>query len=118
MYELVNKLHVEWQGGDVLCRLCQYMQTVVTCSSTYLLVSLSIDRYDAVARPMNFSRSGRLICLRVDLCKTLPPPSFLVSHSSEPKFIGPSRKKTLKIALKLTKNENKYNVEVRDPRSF
>ena len=59
MYELVNKLHVEWQGGDVLCRLCQYLQTTVTCSSTFLLVSLSIDRYDAVARPMNFSRSGK-----------------------------------------------------------
>ncbi|KYQ56661.1 Cardioacceleratory peptide receptor [Trachymyrmex zeteki] len=33
------------------------MQAVVTYSSTYVLVALSIDRYDAITRPMNFSGS-------------------------------------------------------------
>ena len=33
------------------------LQAAVTYVSTYVLVSLSLDRYDAVARPMNFSRS-------------------------------------------------------------
>ena len=35
-------------------------QAAVTYVSTYVLVSLSLDRYDAVARPMNFSRSRKL----------------------------------------------------------
>ena len=29
-------------------------------ASTYMLVSLSIDRFDAIARPMKFSRKGKL----------------------------------------------------------
>lgn len=32
-------------------------QAVVTYSSTYVLVALSIDRFDAITRPMNFSGS-------------------------------------------------------------
>ncbi|XP_059174481.1 uncharacterized protein LOC131954750 [Physella acuta] len=56
--DLVTKVTVEWYAGYALCKLVLYAQTVVTYSSTYMLVSLSIDRYDAVARPMNFSRSG------------------------------------------------------------
>ena len=35
-----------------------YLQAVVTYGSTYVLVALSIDRLDAIARPMNFSGSG------------------------------------------------------------
>ena len=44
-----------------------FSQVVVTYASTYVLVALSIDRYDAITHPMNFSggqlalsgRSGR-----------------------------------------------------------
>lgn len=32
-------------------------QVLVTYSSTYVLVALSIDRYDAITRPMKFSGS-------------------------------------------------------------
>ena len=32
-------------------------------ASTFMLVSLSIDRVDAIARPMNFTRKGKLIFL-------------------------------------------------------
>lgn len=32
-----------------------YFQGVVTYGSTYVLVALSIDRYDAITHPMNFS---------------------------------------------------------------
>jgi len=33
------------------------LQATVTYSSTYVLVALSIDRYDAITHPMNFSGS-------------------------------------------------------------
>ena len=42
-------------------------------SSTFMLVSLSIDRVDAIARPMNFTRKGRITPLRLvrlDSCQT------------------------------------------------
>ncbi|GIY31313.1 cardioacceleratory peptide receptor [Caerostris darwini] len=35
------------------------MLALVTYSSTYVLVALSVDRYDAIAHPMNFSTSWR-----------------------------------------------------------
>lgn len=36
-------------------------QAVVTYSSTYVLVALSIDRFDAITRPMNFSGSCKYV---------------------------------------------------------
>ncbi|XP_012267616.1 cardioacceleratory peptide receptor-like isoform X2 [Athalia rosae] len=55
---------VDWLAGNVACKLIKYFQAVVTYSSTYVLVALSIDRYDAIAHPMNFSGSWfRAKCL-------------------------------------------------------
>jgi len=34
------------------------LQNVVAYGSTYVLVALTIDRHDAIARPMNFSIGG------------------------------------------------------------
>ena len=43
---------------SVTCNLTSYLlQATVTYSSTYVLVALSIDRYDAITHPMNFSGS-------------------------------------------------------------
>lgn len=36
-----------------------FLQGVVTYSSTYVLVALTIDRYDAIRHPMSFSRGHR-----------------------------------------------------------
>ncbi|XP_071102981.1 cardioacceleratory peptide receptor-like [Haliotis cracherodii] len=58
MTDLLSKITIAWYAGNVMCKVIQYLQAVVTYASTYVLVSLSIDRYDAVARPMNFSRSA------------------------------------------------------------
>ena len=35
----------------------RFCQLVVTYGSTYVLVALSIDRYDAITHPMRFNRS-------------------------------------------------------------
>jgi neuropeptide S receptor len=35
------------------------MQCLTTYASTYVLVALSIDRYDAITHPMNFSGSWK-----------------------------------------------------------
>ncbi|XP_015607839.1 cardioacceleratory peptide receptor isoform X2 [Cephus cinctus] len=55
--DIVWRTTVTWHAGNVACKLIRFMQVVVTYSSTYVLVALSIDRYDAITRPMNFSRS-------------------------------------------------------------
>ncbi|XP_052129122.1 cardioacceleratory peptide receptor-like [Frankliniella occidentalis] len=56
--DLVWYMTVEWHAGNLACKLIRYLQVLVTYSSTYVLVALSIDRYDAITHPMNFSRSG------------------------------------------------------------
>ncbi|KAF3425272.1 hypothetical protein E2986_10624 [Frieseomelitta varia] len=53
--DIVWRTTVTWHAGNVGCKLIRFMQAVVTYSSTYVLVALSIDRYDAITRPMNFS---------------------------------------------------------------
>ncbi|XP_053971857.1 cardioacceleratory peptide receptor isoform X3 [Hylaeus volcanicus] len=53
--DIIWRATVTWHAGNIACKLIRFMQTVVTYSSTYVLVALSIDRYDAITRPMNFT---------------------------------------------------------------
>ncbi|XP_012265516.2 cardioacceleratory peptide receptor-like isoform X2 [Athalia rosae] len=55
--DIVWRSTITWYAGNVACKIIRFMQAVVTYSSTYVLVALSIDRYDAITRPMNFSGS-------------------------------------------------------------
>ncbi|XP_052834476.1 cardioacceleratory peptide receptor [Octopus bimaculoides] len=63
--ELVWKFTVVWYGGPVLCKIIPFIRAVITLLSTFILVSLSIDRLHAIARPMRFSQSSRLSKLLV-----------------------------------------------------
>lgn len=55
--DIAWKITVAWHAGNVLCKIIRFLQAVVTYASTYVLVALSIDRYDAITHPMNFSGS-------------------------------------------------------------
>ena len=55
--DIIWRYSVAWYAGNLACKIVKFAQVVVTYSSTYVLVALSIDRYDAITRPMNFSRS-------------------------------------------------------------
>lgn len=57
--DIIWKVTVSWNAGNVACKIIRYLQVLVTYSSTYVLVSLSIDRYDAITHPMKFSGSWR-----------------------------------------------------------
>ena len=57
--EIIWKTTISFNAGWVMCKLVRYLQTVVTYASTFVLVALSIDRYDAITHPMNFSGSWR-----------------------------------------------------------
>ncbi|XP_018335169.1 cardioacceleratory peptide receptor-like [Agrilus planipennis] len=48
---------IVWYAGNVACKAIRYFQAVITYSSTYVLVALSLDRYDAIKHPMKFSGS-------------------------------------------------------------
>lgn len=57
--DIVWRATVAWYAGNAACKIIRFLQATVTYSSTYVLVALSIDRYDAITHPMNFSGSWR-----------------------------------------------------------
>uniref|UniRef100_A0A182NS99 G-protein coupled receptors family 1 profile domain-containing protein n=1 Tax=Anopheles dirus TaxID=7168 RepID=A0A182NS99_9DIPT len=63
--DIVQRITITWRIGNVACKLIRFIMVCVTYASTYVLVALSIDRYDAITHPMNFSgcwkRARRLV---------------------------------------------------------
>ncbi|XP_070569970.1 neuropeptide S receptor-like isoform X2 [Ptychodera flava] len=57
--DIVHRYTVDFYGGDVICKLVRYLQATVVYASTYQLVALSLDRYNAIVHPMNFSGSDK-----------------------------------------------------------
>ena len=57
--EIIWKTTISFEGGLVMCKVIRFLQCVVTFSSNYVLVALSIDRCDAITHPMNFSGSWK-----------------------------------------------------------
>ncbi|XP_063412179.1 cardioacceleratory peptide receptor-like [Mytilus trossulus] len=57
MPDLIWRLAGQFYGGEVLCKIVKFSQCLVTYGSTFVLVALSIDRLDAIARPLGFSTS-------------------------------------------------------------
>ena len=57
--DIIWKITISWEAGLIACKLIRFSQALVTYASTYVLVALSIDRYDAITHPMNFSGSWR-----------------------------------------------------------
>ncbi|XP_023293064.1 cardioacceleratory peptide receptor [Lucilia cuprina] len=57
--DIIWRITISWRAGNVACKLIRFSQVCVTYSSTYVLVAMSIDRYDAITHPMNFSKSWK-----------------------------------------------------------
>ncbi|XP_059164079.1 cardioacceleratory peptide receptor-like [Physella acuta] len=65
--DIVWKNTIEWHAGSVGCKIVRYSQGVVTYGSTYALVALSLDRLNAIARPLSFSGDRLRIRLLIGL---------------------------------------------------
>ena len=59
--DIVWKVTMTWEAGLLACKMIRFLQVVVTYASTYVLVALSIDRYDAITHPMAFTGSCEYI---------------------------------------------------------
>jgi neuropeptide S receptor 1 len=57
--DIIWRITVSWEAGYIACKLIKFTQCLTTYASTYVLVALSIDRYDAIKHPMNFSGSWK-----------------------------------------------------------
>lgn len=59
MVDIIWRITVTWEAGNLACKFIKFLQCLTTYASTYVLVALSIDRYDAIINPMNFSGSWK-----------------------------------------------------------
>ncbi|XP_017128872.1 cardioacceleratory peptide receptor [Drosophila elegans] len=57
--DIIWRITISWRAGNLACKVIRFSQVCVTYSSTYVLVAMSIDRYDAITHPMNFSKSWK-----------------------------------------------------------
>ncbi|XP_053695269.1 cardioacceleratory peptide receptor [Sabethes cyaneus] len=78
--DIIWRMTVSWRAGNVACKTIRFAQAGVTYASTYVLVALSIDRYDAITHPMNFSgcwnRARRLVAAAWSLSALFSLPIF------------------------------------------
>ncbi|XP_052223944.1 cardioacceleratory peptide receptor-like [Dreissena polymorpha] len=59
--EIAEKCFIVWHGGRALCKIVRFFQVFVIYASTFMIVALSIDRADAIARPMKFTRKATTV---------------------------------------------------------
>ncbi|XP_054715959.1 cardioacceleratory peptide receptor-like isoform X2 [Uloborus diversus] len=87
--DIIWRTTVAFYADNIACKLIKYLQALVTYSSTYVLVALSVDRYDAIAHPMNFSNSWRkarlLVASAWGLSAIFSIPSIFLSSKEDVK---------------------------------
>ncbi|XP_073988617.1 cardioacceleratory peptide receptor-like [Rhodnius prolixus] len=82
--DIIWRSTIAWNAGNIACKVIRFSQAVVTYSSTYVLVALSIDRYYAIKHPMNFSgswhRAKLLVVLAWIVAALLSVPIGILYH--------------------------------------
>ncbi|XP_060594729.1 cardioacceleratory peptide receptor-like [Ruditapes philippinarum] len=53
--DIIWKATITWHAGNIGCKVVKFAQCAATYGATYSLVALSIDRFDAIARPMSMA---------------------------------------------------------------
>ncbi|XP_075445212.1 neuropeptide S receptor [Ascaphus truei] len=76
MTDIIWRFTGDFMAPDIVCRLVRYLQVVLLYASTYVLVSLSIDRYHAIVHPMKFLQGERQAKVLIAVAWSL---SFLFS---------------------------------------
>ncbi|KAM5273654.1 neuropeptide S receptor [Ctenodactylus gundi] len=74
--DIIWRFTGDFMAPDLVCRVVRYLQVVLLYASTYVLVSLSIDRYHAIVHPMKFLQGERQAKILIAVAWSL---SFLFS---------------------------------------
>ncbi|XP_040147771.2 neuropeptide S receptor isoform X3 [Ictidomys tridecemlineatus] len=74
--DIIWRITGDFLAPDLVCRVVRYLQVVLLYASTYVLVSLSIDRYHAIVYPMKFLQGEKQAKVLIGVAWSL---SFLFS---------------------------------------
>ncbi|KAK8776922.1 hypothetical protein V5799_029731 [Amblyomma americanum] len=81
VWEVMGRL---WIAGDAFCRFFKFLQTFALVSSTYMLVTIAVDRHIAVATPLAPSPDPWKLAAATWLASCMPSlPNVYVFHSVE-----------------------------------
>ncbi|KAF8764181.1 cardioacceleratory peptide receptor-like [Argiope bruennichi] len=81
IWELMDQ---QWIAGDALCKIFKFSQTYSLCSSTYMLVAIALDRFNAIVRPLSTPPQPKYYALATWMIALLPAlPCLLVFHVIE-----------------------------------
>ncbi|CAN8012052.1 unnamed protein product [Ixodes pacificus] len=69
VWEVMGRL---WIAGDLFCRLFKVLQTFSLVSSTYMLVSVAIDRHFAIVNPLSPSPKPRSLAMAAWVLSLIP----------------------------------------------
>ncbi|XP_050044147.1 gonadotropin-releasing hormone receptor-like [Dermacentor andersoni] len=73
-----------WIAGDAFCRFFKFMQTFALVSSTYMLVTIAVDRHIAITTPLAPSPDPWKLAALTWLASCMPSlPNVYVFHSVE-----------------------------------
>ncbi|KAH6937576.1 hypothetical protein HPB50_001729 [Hyalomma asiaticum] len=73
-----------WIAGDAFCRFFKFLQTFALVSSTYMLVTIAVDRHIAIATPLAPSPDPWKLAALTWLASCMPSlPNVYVFHSVE-----------------------------------
>ncbi|CAO1411594.1 unnamed protein product [Diamesa serratosioi] len=85
--DIIWRFTVTWEAGNFACKFIKFTQAMVTYASTYVLVALSIDRYDAITHPMNFTncwkRAKMLVFIAWALSAVFSIPLFILYEETQ-----------------------------------
>ncbi|XP_018328749.1 gonadotropin-releasing hormone II receptor [Agrilus planipennis] len=82
--EIAWAITVSWMAGDAMCRIMAFFRIFGVYLSSFILVCISLDRYYAVLKPLNFSggdRRGKVMLISAWMGSTICSiPQMLVFH--------------------------------------
>lgn len=57
--DAVWNITLQWRAGDLACRLLMYLRLLAMYASAFVTVVISLDRQDAILRPLAIARARR-----------------------------------------------------------
>uniref|UniRef100_A0AC35TTC1 G_PROTEIN_RECEP_F1_2 domain-containing protein n=1 Tax=Rhabditophanes sp. KR3021 TaxID=114890 RepID=A0AC35TTC1_9BILA len=59
--EIIHIITISWNGGNVLCKACKFMDTFGITLSAYILICICLDRFYSIYFPLKIMNATKLV---------------------------------------------------------